>query len=215
MRKIALALAVSLGLVALPTMAADPGFYIGAGIGQFNAEIDGVVEDEFGDLIAFKIDEDDTGFKVFGGYQFLPWLGAELAYLDGGEPSISAVVDPDDPGYGSEKLEIGVTAITVAAVGTLPIGDLFELYGKLGIAFWDGEIKGSSSGQACQVLIDLFGTCSASLDDDGEDFFYGIGAGVNIGEHFNIRLEYEVLEIDPTGLNADANFLSASAVYRF
>lgn len=203
MKRLSLALLLALGFGAAPAIAADTGFYAGAGIGIFNTEIS---ESDIG----LKFDEDDTGFKVFGGYQFLPWLGAELAYIDGGESSVST----SDPAFGSAKLEVDVSAITAAAVGTLPIGEMFELYGKLGIAMWDGKLTASASGLICEEL-ELGETCAESVSDDGTDFFWGIGAGINIGEQFNVRVEYEVLEIDPQGVNADTDFLSLSGVYRF
>ena len=51
----------------------DPGFYVGAGVGQSKIEADDI-----------NFDEDDTGFKVFGGYQFNKYFAVELAYIDGG-----------------------------------------------------------------------------------------------------------------------------------
>lgn len=209
MKRIALALAVALGLVSVPTLAADPGFYVGAGVGEFNVEIDSV---SLGDETAsLDFDDGDTGFKVFGGYQFLPWLGAELGYVDGGTASESY----SDQDLGSAELEVDVTAITIAAVGTLPIGDMFELYGKLGMALWEGDLTATVTGTLCDELQAIGESCSDSASDDGEDFYYGVGAGINIGERFNVRIEYEIFEIDPQDVDADANFLSASAVYRF
>lgn len=213
MKRFALALAVALGLVSMPAMAADPGFYAGVGIGQFNTEIDDVsfVDDGESGSVSLGFDDDDTGFKIFGGYQFLPWLGAELGYVDGGTASESY----SDPDLGDLKLEVDVSAITVAAVGTLPIGDMFELYGKLGMAFWEGDLGITVTGVLCDELQAIGESCSDSEDDDGEDFYYGVGAGFNIGESFNVRIEYEVFEIDPQDVDADANFLSLSGVYRF
>ena len=213
MKRIALALAVALGLASMPTLAADPGFYVGAGIGQFSTEIDelSLVEDGESESVPLGFDDDDTGFKVFAGYQFLTWLGAEIGYVDGGTASESY----SDPDLGSLKLEADVSALTIAAVGTLPIGDMFELYGKLGMAFWEGDLAFTATGAICDELQAIGESCSASDSDDGEDFYYGIGAGINIGERFNVRIEYEVFEIDPQDVDADGTFLSASAVYRF
>jgi OOP family OmpA-OmpF porin len=209
MKRFAFALAVALGLVSVTAMAADPGFYAGVGIGQFNVEIDSV---DLGDgSTSLGFDDDDTGFKIFGGYQFLPWLGAELGYVDGGTASESY----SDPDLGGAKLDVDVSAFTAAAVGTLPIGDMFELYGKLGMAFWQGDLTASITGALCDELQASGESCSDSVDDDGEDFYYGLGAGFNIGESFNVRIEYEVFEIDPQDVDADANFLSLSGVYRF
>jgi OOP family OmpA-OmpF porin len=200
MRKFAIAALVALGLVAAPAFAADTGPYVGAGVGEFNVEVD--------DL---SFDDGDVGFKVFGGYNFLEWLGAEVAYIDGG----SAEEKFSDPDLGSATVGVDVTAFTLAGVGTLPIGDMFELYGKLGIAFWDGDLSISATGAVCDELIAEGLPCSGSDSDSGEDFYWGIGAGMNFGEHFNIRVEYEAIEIGADDVDADADFISGSVVYRF
>jgi OmpA-OmpF porin, OOP family len=66
-----------LGLLASTTVHAETqrGFYVGAGIGQASIERD---DSDF--------DADDTGFKVFGGYNFNQYFALEATYLDGGEP---------------------------------------------------------------------------------------------------------------------------------
>jgi OOP family OmpA-OmpF porin len=210
MRKFAIAAFAALGLAAVPAFAADTGPYIGAGVGQFSTQLDSVYIDDEGAL-EFGFDESDVGFKVFGGYNFLEWLGAEVGYIDGG----TAEEEYSDPDIGSAKLEADVSAFTIAGVGTLPIGDMFELYGKLGMAFWDGDLTGTLSGQICEDLIAVGESCSESAGESGEDFYWGIGAGVNFGEHFNVRLEYEAFQIDADEVEADADFISGSVVYRF
>ena len=57
--------------------------------------------------------------------------------------------------------------------------------------------------------------CSETGSESGEDFYWGIGAGVNFGENFNIRLEYEAFQIGADDIDADADFISGSVVYRF
>lgn len=209
MRKFAIAAIAALGLVAAPAFAADTGPYIGAGIGQFNVQLDDIAID--GEGIGLDFDDGDVGFKVFGGYNFLDWLGAEVAYIDGG----TAEENYSDPDLGGLKLEADVSAFTVAGVGTLPIGDMFELYGKLGIAFWDGDLTFSTSGLLCEELTAEGLPCSETGSESGEDFYWGIGAGVNFGENFNIRLEYEAFQIGADDIDADADFISGSVVYRF
>lgn len=200
MRKFAIAAFAALGLVVTPAFAAGTGPYVGAGIGQFNVQAD--------DL---DFDDGDVGFKVFGGYNFLEWLGAEVAYIDGG----SAEETFSDPDLGSAEIGVDITAFTLAGVGTLPIGDMFELYGKLGMAFWDGDLSISASGAICDELAAQDLPCSGSGSDSGEDFYWGIGAGVNFGENFNIRIEYEAFQIGADDLDGDADFISGSVVYRF
>ena len=64
------------------------GFYIGAGAGQFNAQIDDV--DQLDNTVD-SWDEDDTAYKVFGGYRVNRFLAFELDYINLGEPSGAVV----------------------------------------------------------------------------------------------------------------------------
>jgi opacity protein-like surface antigen len=61
--------------------------------------------------------EDDIGFKIFGGYQFTRNIAAELGY-----------------GMMFDKSDVEVTALELVAVGMFPIANQFSLIGKLGLA---------------------------------------------------------------------------------
>ena len=189
-----------------PAQAADKGFYLGAGAGQVRTKVD----DVFGS--GFKFDEDDFGFKVFGGYKFFPWFSVEGAYFDGGNPSLEETT----PVY-TGKLGIEVQSLVAAAVFTLPLGDKFELFVKPGIALWSSTMSISYS--------DPDFSESFHEDDDGSAFFLGAGAGFNFTGNFGARLEYEWFEVAPKWdsdseefvqeLDASAGFISASIVYSF
>ena len=67
-------------------VAQDPeeqeGVYVGGGIGDFSMEID-----EF-DADDINFDESDTAYKLFVGYRFNQFFGAQFDYLDlGGSDS--------------------------------------------------------------------------------------------------------------------------------
>src|SRR3982750_1288990 len=64
------------------------GFYVGGGIGQFNAGIDDI--DEVDDTVD-AWDDDDTAYKFFGGYRMNRFVAFELDYINLGEPSGSVV----------------------------------------------------------------------------------------------------------------------------
>ena len=136
-----------------PAMASPNGFYLGAGVGDFGVKVDG-------------FDASDTGFKLFGGYQAWKYFGAELEYIDGGSSEDGGV-------------KVDVSSWNLSAMGILPIGEQFNVFAKLGIVFWDAEMRG-------------FG------DDSGEDFSWGIGAGYSFTDHFGARLEYQGFEIEDT-----------------
>lgn len=194
-------------LIAAPANAADSGFYLGAGVGQMNTN----VKDVFGS--GYTFDESATGFKVFGGYKFLSWLGVEGAYIDGGSPAIN-----EDDGAGtSGKLGIDIKSLVAAAVFALPVGDRFELFIKPGFAYWDAKTS-------INLVTPDFSEQYAETDS-GSAFFIGGGAGFEATDNLWIRLEYEYFEVAPeyddysgefvTEYDASAGFFSASFVYSF
>lgn len=113
------ALLASAAFAISPAMADDAGFYVGAGVGEFGLEIDG-------------FDDSDTAFKVFGGYQFIRYLGVELEYIDGGTA--------EDFG-----LEVDVSGFNLSLMGILPAGESLDLFAKLGMIAWDADAPGIGS----------------------------------------------------------------------
>src|SRR3982751_4206469 len=123
--KLAAALA-ALSAATAPAAFADEnaGWYFGGGIGQFNAQIDDV--DEVDDTIN-GWDNDDTAYKLFGGYRLNKVLSFELDYINLGEPSGDIV-----PGF---NVDAAVDGFAPYVIATLPLGNFFEVYGRLGYFF--------------------------------------------------------------------------------
>jgi hypothetical protein len=81
--------------LAVGANAAEPGFYLGLGAGQakyddtYASQIRSAYTNAPGVNLRFEAvrldDDSDQAWKVFGGYRFLPWLGAELAWQDLGQ----------------------------------------------------------------------------------------------------------------------------------
>ena len=193
-------------LAALPAVAAERGFFAGAGIGQMTTDVDDVWGSNY------NFDESDTGFKIFGGYKFFEWLGVEGAYIDGGEPSVKKSY----PGE-SESLEIGVNTLVASAIFALPIGEKFELFIKPGWAYWDSQTTYRYSSTSTSFKV--------SDDDGGAAFFIGAGGSFNFTENLGMRVEYEWFDVAPEwdsdsdefvdDIDANSGFLSASFVYSF
>jgi opacity protein-like surface antigen len=158
MKKILFAMLAGMTMAATPALAADgTGFYVGAGIGQMGVDVGG-------------FSGDDTGFKVFGGWMFLPVLGAELEYIDGGTA--------EDRG-----VEIDVSGFN-ASLRPAYSWDRFSVFGKLGMIFWDADFSLGGKG--------------GSASDSGEDFSWGFGAGFDFTDNFGATLEYQGFEIEDT-----------------
>ena len=153
--------------------------YVGGSIGNTSVE----VEDS-----GLSFDDSDTGYKVFGGYRFMKYFGVEGGYMSFGEPSdeVSGI-----------DVSIEATGWDAFAVGILPLGERFEVFGKLGLIFWDSDVDVSGAG---------------SDSDSGSDTAYGVGGAFLIGEHFAIRAEYEIFDIEDT---EDVNMFSVGAEWRF
>jgi len=151
---------LTLGLVAVsaitlsaPTFA--EGFYIGAGVSQ-------AFVDESG------FDEDDTGGKIFGGYNFNDYFGIEGSYYDFGDIS---------DGNNSAAID----GVSLAIVGKVPVSTNFSIFGKVGGHEWDAETTGSSA----QVS-----------SNSGTDVFYGVGLEYSINQLVSLRGEVERYEVD-------------------
>ena len=156
MKKFVFAAAAALCL-ATPVLAADDGgVYVGAGVGSMGVDVGG-------------FSGDDVGYKVFGGWMFNPYIGAELEYLDGGTA--------EDRG-----VEIDVSGFNASLRGAYPISEQFSVFAKVGMLFWDADV--SSSG--------------ISGSDDGEDFSWGVGLGFDFSDNLGVTLEYQGFEVEDT-----------------
>jgi OOP family OmpA-OmpF porin len=166
---------------------AEPGFYLGGGVGQFNAQIDDV--DDV-DSTVDEWDNDDTAYKLFLGYRLNNFLSFELDYINLGEPSGEVI-----PG---RNVDASVDGFAPYVVGTIPLGQWFEVYGRLGYFFYDATL-GVEDGVGGRV----------EFDEESEELVYGAGIGANIGERLNIRFEYERFDFENVD-DADALWLTAA-----
>jgi OOP family OmpA-OmpF porin len=184
-----------LALAAVPAAYAQEqeevsGFYVGGGVGQFNAGIDDV--DDV-DATVDEWDEEDSAYKVFAGYRLNRFIGIELDYVNLGEPSGEVV-----PGV---NLDSSVDGFAPYVVGTVPLGPYFEAYGRLGYYFY----------VATTGVEDALGN-RVQVDEESEDLVWGAGLGANLGEKVNLRFEYERFDLE--GLD-DADALWLTAAWRF
>jgi OOP family OmpA-OmpF porin len=159
----------------------ERGLYLGAGVGQFNIEVDDI---DTTDELQEAFDGDDTVFKVFGGYRFNPFIGVELDYIDLGGPEDTVE---------NVKVKAEINGFAPYLIGTLPIGPI-EGFVRVGYYFYDVEINGENLG---------------SVDDSGEDLVYGAGIGLTLFEHLHARLEYEIIDVSEVD-DANAIWLSGA-----
>ncbi len=170
--------------VALAPAESQAGGYIGGSVGQAYIEVDAGTP-----IVPQTFDEDDFGFKAFGGYEFnLPviTLGLELGYVDFGAPA------GDVAGTQFEVEADGIAGFGTAGFDLGPLG----IYGKYGMISWDASTS-----------IDGFDAGS----DDGTDPAYGVGLKFGVGP-LEVRGEYEIFDIEDS---EDVTMLSVGLVWRF
>lgn len=183
MKKSLLALAVSgLAIVGNPAFAAGP--YIIGQVGK--SDIDA------GEGSAGGTFDDDSAFFSLGvGYRVTENIAFELSYNNFGEAEYRySEADAFYDLNGKETLELD--AVSVAAVGILPLSPSFQLFGKIGLDLWDAEWKDRFTG------MDADGDFSGSdkLSDDGADLFYSVGAAFNVSSNTDIFVEYQIHEFE-------------------
>lgn len=200
------------GFLAVPASAAETGGYFGVAAGQTKADLD---EEEFNsDLAALGLgatttaDDTDTGFKIFGGYQFTRNFAIEGGYTNLGKARLDSVITSG--GSGTVDGEWKGFSIDVAALGIIPLGDRFSFFGRAGVSIWtlDADVTVSGPG----------GTSTISESESGVSPLLGIGAAYNITEKITIRAEYErhfdVGDENTTG-TSDIDLISLGVLFRF
>ena len=195
--KRAIVAAMALAAVSGSALAADDnvrGFYLGGGVGNFNLEINDVdgVDNAIG-----RLDDDDTGWKVFAGYRFNRYISVEGAYVDFGRQT-----DTFDTAGSSGDFSAHLSGFSPQLVGTMPLGPV-ELSAKVGVYFVDIDLSAD---------IDNADELDFDSNTSEEDFMYGVGIGATFFERLNAKLEYEWIDIKDA---ENANSLWATGTWRF
>ena len=164
-----------------------------------------------------KTEDTDIGYQATFGYRFHRYIAAEIGLVQYGslESSLKADVDLDDSG---NFLPVGlnynfhVGGPLISVLGTLPVGEKFEFYGRVGILFASAEREFTSK-------IDGDRGIGSSGKGDSQNPVYGVGVSWNINQVYTIRGEYQVIdgvgEGARTGGEEDLSNFSLGLVVRF
>jgi OOP family OmpA-OmpF porin len=192
-------MAVGMGLLGASSAAlaqTDGRAYAGISFGQ--AELKGFCSD-----VAFiaatapggsvsSCDEKDTAFKFFVGYRVNRNFAIEGSYFNYGDASARG------QSFGIPfSVSADATAFGVAALGIIPVGNQFSLFGKVGLLMSEGDATASGAG----------GAFSDSGSETG--LHLGFGAMFDVTPNFGIRAEWErndELEVDMMSLGLQVRF---------
>lgn len=164
---------------------------------------------------SFSGDFDDSvtpTLGIFAGYRFNRYLAVEFAYTDLGDYDAnvsgnnSAIVKITDPlstppnelidtvtvgETGDSSANLDASAFSVSVLGSLPLGKKHLVYGKVGVARWETDLRiraGATIGQPVipgQVPVGNF-------SDDGTDAVFGVGYQAKIAKSAFLRIAYDV-----------------------
>ena len=173
--------AIAAAFLLLLTPAAWAGAYVGAAIGQSDATVSGV-------------SDDDTSWKIMGGYTFMKFVGVEGSYRN---------LMGSSQTFGTTTLGTDISSMDVFGVGILPLGTgKFELFAKAGYARVEGDFTLTDT---ANPLLNF------SASDSETELVYGAGFNFKIGERIALRVEHEISD----AFDADFSMTSVGGVLRF
>jgi len=168
--------------------AEDNGFNVGIDYGRTEAK-------KYCENIT-NCSDSDNGPKFEVGYDFNKNVGIELGYT-----SFGKFVETSSD---SISLTQKSNAVTLSVIGTLPVNEMFAVYGRFGYARYDTNNSGTVEGVPVK-------------DENGNSPFWGAGVKFNLNEQFALRLEYQDYRdlSDSAGRKDDVQGLFGGVTYRF
>ena len=204
-----LVLAVLAAIASPWAMADDSNWYVGGNIGRSKAKIDDprITSSLLGGGLAttsIADDDRDTGYKIFGGYQFNRYFALEGGYFDLGKFGFTATTVP----AGTLKGNIAVKGLNLDLVGIIPFTDKLSAFGRAGVNYADARDSFSGTG-AVNVI-------NPNPTKREANYKLGFGGQYQLTESLGMRLEAERYRInDAVGNHGDVDLVSVALVYRF
>jgi len=212
-RPLVIAAIALLGLPGGNTLADDLlGIYIGGSVGQSHVRSDQVLfygPDGIPLTSEVSVAKSATGWKVLVGFRPISWAGAELAYVDFGNPTAS---QGPPPGFGlSYTARLNAKAATAFGVLYAPIPiPRFDMYAKAGLARLRTTVDGDALFGCWPPLLCAVGGGAVHRDQSSARLAYGAGMQARLSA-IGIRLEYE--RISASG--GDPDLLSLGVTWSF
>jgi OOP family OmpA-OmpF porin len=176
-------MALLLVLTAAPLeVHAGDGFFVGGSIGSAN------LDDDFDGL---EVDDDTTSFRIVAGWQVNRYFALEAGYHDFGDFEQNFTID------GAQgKAKLSDDGFTLCAIGSYPVADRIDIFGRAGMFFWDGDAEINNVSQA--------------TPEDTNPFF---GAGLNyaISSQFLVSADWTRYELE----SANSDVYSIGFQFRF
>jgi OOP family OmpA-OmpF porin len=178
-------IAAAIASMAGGAYAETTGYYMGGGIGIWDVDESGIIEDSA------------MSARISGGFKFNEFLGVEGAYVYLGEVEESASIDVGGQIF-SAKAKLDGSAWELSLRPSYPFTDSFEGYARLGWGFYDMEVEVSAPG------------LSITESDSDDGFVWAVGGAWAMNDRFNLFGEYSVPDTE-----ADVYIMTFGATYNF
>lgn len=158
------------------------GWYLGADIGFADTNVSQTDVDRFfqqSNLAAnsIAVDDNDSTWSAFVGYQFNTYFALELGYLDLGERSVDFTGSSTDRDAFFDSVEHiypqSAEGATINLVGSYPLTERLKLSGKLGYFDWRGNYRTNEGNN--QVGRDRI---------SDQDLWYGVELNYRLADHW-------------------------------
>lgn len=185
----------------------DAYLYWGAGVGQSRLRVD---ETRISEALATQNlvttgighDERHVGYKVFLGYQFNRYFGAELGFFDLGKFGYTATTTPT----GTLTSSFRVQGANLGLVGTMPVTDRFSLLARVGAQA--ARTRSNVSGTGAVVV------ANERPSDRKNNLKIGLGMQYEMNRHLFLRAEVERFRVsDAVGNDPRVAMYSVSMVF--
>jgi OOP family OmpA-OmpF porin len=185
------------------------GWYIGAGIGKTTSNLDNrniveeIVTDQF-TVNSIDSDRNDTGYKLFAGYQFNSHVSLEGGYFDLGKTDFTALVTPTGSLYGRSEFR----GINLDLIGSVPFTEKLSGFGLVGVTYAERKDKFTPS--------EAIFVSEPNRDDKNFNPKIGLGLQYAFTPSWVARLEVERYRLnDAIDDKGCMNLVTLGLVYKF
>ncbi len=232
--KTKIALIAAMALVAGSAVAADSGFYAGAGIGygKINVNEEKITNNindfvnPFYDVTKDSVSQGATPYSLTVGYKWMPYFATEISYIDLGNANYKATLDcvgvvcdgPVATDTGRAKGQWDAKGWPVSVLGIWPIDDSWEVFGRVGLFIGDVKVTAKLTDASNGALVCGPNECARyHASQSSTEFIGGVGTNFNFMDTWTARLEWQALPSLGNSKTGDGNWnnIQFSILYNF
>jgi hypothetical protein len=159
----------------------------------------------------------DVSFNFVAGWMFNQNIGLEVGYVDFGTATDDLGLPDSCANRGCSSRQWTSTikrdGFQLFLIGSLPLNDSIDLFGKAGVINWDADYAGYER-SALYASGPQLGTQNTRQDgsDDGTDMAAGFGVNLRTDSPFSLRADFTYYDFD----DSDSSFvLQLMGLYSF